>query len=75
MKHHIIRTVFGNSWTQNKGTFPHGNGQGNGNGPAVWAAISLALLLILRCEGYSTTTVVIQVIIVSYFECHWVRQK
>ena len=57
IKHHI-RTVFGDSeeyyggekWLQEE--IPHGNGQGNGNGPALWAAISSPLLLILREQGY-----------------------
>ena len=59
MKHHI-RTVHGDSklyyrgekWKQDGSMLPHGNGQGNGSGPALWAAISSPLLIILREMGY-----------------------
>ena len=59
MKYHI-RTVHGDSklyyggkkWKQEGNMLPHGNGQGNGSGPALWAAISSPLLIILREMGY-----------------------
>jgi len=62
MQHHI-RTVFGDSatyyggekWTEIGENFQHQNGQGNGNGPALWAAISLLLLQILKDQVYGIT--------------------
>lgn len=59
MKHHI-RTVYGDSnifyggdtWLDNNGLYPHGNGQGNGNGPSLWSCISSPLLHILKEQGF-----------------------
>jgi len=59
MRHHI-RTIFGDSsdyyggetWRENGGYYPHGNGQGNGNGPSLWSCISSPMLNILREEGF-----------------------
>jgi len=57
MKHHV-RTSYGDSeqwiggpeWT----TPVHGVGQGNGAGPAIWAAVSMPVLNLMRSEGFGT---------------------
>jgi len=57
---HYIRTVYGDSntfyggdtWLDNNGQYPHGNGQGNGNGPSLWSCISSPLLHILRDQNF-----------------------
>lgn len=57
---HFIRTIFGDSkqyyggkkWTENGGSYPHGNGQGNRNGPSLWSCISSPLLNLLRAESF-----------------------
>lgn len=60
MKDHIRNVHHGDSklyyggkkWKKEGNILPHGNGKGNGSGPALWAAISSPLLLILPELGY-----------------------